>query len=70
MVFHLNNSDVQKINRKIENRIGVVFKNYEAANEFVDLFNENNQYNVFISYNKVSCKGIINMLMLTLMIKN
>lgn len=59
MVFNLNNNEIQKINRKGKNRIGVVFRNFKSANDFVDFFQNNNQFNVFIPYNKVTCKGVI-----------
>lgn len=59
MVFELNNTNVKKINRKGKNRIGVCFQNYSEANDFVELFSSNTQYNAFIPYNKVSCKGIV-----------
>lgn len=59
LVFGLKLDNMQKIVRKGRNRIGIIFKNFCSANHFVDRFQNDERYNVFIPYNKTTVKGII-----------
>lgn len=58
-IFDLNLSDFKKIIKKGKNRISIIFKSYQAANEFHKTFKNSEEYNVYIPINKVTCKGII-----------
>lgn len=58
-VYDLGFSDVKKILKKGRNRISVAFKNFGSANDFLDRFKDDPNYNVFIPGNRTTCKGLI-----------
>lgn len=51
LVLYLKNNNIIRANRKGRNRIGILFKNADTANEFVNHFQNNSDYNAFIPYN-------------------
>lgn len=58
-VFDNNFQGAKRINRKGKNRISVEFYTFSDANQFVEKHLNHELYNVFIPFNKVSCKCII-----------
>ncbi|XP_074035261.1 uncharacterized protein [Leptinotarsa decemlineata] len=59
-VFDLQLKDIVKIKPKGINKIGVQFKNKEAANNFVNNeYIKEKGYKIYIPFNQVTCKGIV-----------
>ncbi|CAH1995688.1 unnamed protein product [Acanthoscelides obtectus] len=56
-LFQLNLTNIKRIQVKGRNRLGVEFLDYKSANSFAN--KELNGYNIYIPFNKVTCKGII-----------
>lgn len=59
-IFNLKLEDIVRINKKGKNRIGVIFKNFQAANKFI-LNKELKEkgYEIFIPTHNISCKGLV-----------
>lgn len=58
-ILDLKLENVKKIERKGINKISVEFKNYQAANQFAKNEIMSKDYNLFIPYNLLSCKGVV-----------